>query len=167
MPNEVSKSQLFLARLVVVLIVAFVVGGLLWYGVSADERARLWQNLFERPDGPMVFRFFLQPTMGAIAAWRDGVADARTGRSPFLWGAITDPAERRTRFNEALIATSRIILLGLVMDIVYQAIVFKTFFPGEAVIFALALAFVPYVLMRGLFARGARWWWDRQKGSLR
>ena len=101
--------------------------------------------------------------MGAIAAWRAGLVDARTGRSPFLWGAITDPAERRARFDEALVATSRIILLGLVMDTIYQAIVFRMFFPGEAVIFALALAFLPYVILRGLFARGARWWFGRQK----
>jgi len=143
---------------VLVLIAAFTIAGLFWYGLSADERARLWYNLVGRQDGPMTFRYFLQPTMGAIAAWRAGLMDARTGRSPFLWGAITNPAERRARFDEALIATSRIILLGLAMDIIYQAIVFGTFFPGEAVIFALALAFVPYVILRGLFARGARWW---------
>src|SRR5512137_839561 len=87
MAKAVTKSQVFLARLVVVLMVAFVVGGLVWYGFSAEERARLWQNLFDRPGGPMVFRFFLQPTMAAIAAWRDGVKDARTGRSPFFQGA--------------------------------------------------------------------------------
>jgi len=163
MPTEVSQSQVLLARIVLVLIVTFAIAGLVWYGISADERARLWYNLVGRKDGPMTFRYFLQPTMGAIAAWRAGLVDARTGRSPFLWGAITDPAERRARFDEALIATSRIILLGLVMDIIYQAIVLDYFFPGEAVIVALALAFLPYVILRGLFARGARWWLGRQK----
>jgi len=158
MTKPATRPQLVLARVVLVLIAAFTIAGLFWYGLSADERARLWYNLVGRQDGPMTFRYFLQPTMGAIAAWRAGLMDARTGRSPFLWGAITNPAERRARFDEALIATSRIILLGLAMDIIYQAIVFGTFFPGEAVIFALALAFVPYVILRGLFARGARWW---------
>jgi hypothetical protein len=157
----VSKSQVFLARLVLALIVAFLVGGLLWYGFSAEVRARLWQNLFDRPDGPMVFRFFLQPTMAAIAAWRDGVNDARTGRSPFFVGALTDPAQRTIRLNEALVATARIILLGLVMDGIYQAIEFNYFHPAEAVIIALALAFVPYLLLRGLIARAARRWFSR------
>lgn len=165
MTKPVSKSQRTLARVVIVLIIAFTIAGLVWYGVSEEERARLWQNLFERKAGPMTFRYFLQPTMGAIAAWRDAKVDVATGRSPFLWGAITDPAERRARFDEALIATSRIILLGLVMDIIYQAIVFRTFFPFEAVLFALALAFVPYVVLRGLFARGIRGWSHRQPGS--
>jgi hypothetical protein len=161
MTQQPSKSQVRLARLVVVLIVIFVVCGLVWYGFSAEARARLWQNLFDRPGGPMVFRFYLQPTMAAIAAWRDGVKDARTGRSPFVQGALTDPAQRAVRLNEALVATARIILLGLVMDGIYQAIEFETFHPAEAVIIALVLAFVPYLLLRGLVARAARRWFSR------
>jgi hypothetical protein len=146
---------------VVVLMVAFVIAGLIMYGFSAEARARLSQNLFDRPGGPMLFRFFLQPTMSMIAAWRDGVRDARTGRSPFFVGALTDPAQRLVRLNEALVATARIILLGLVMDGIYQAIEFETFHPAEAVIIALVLAFVPYLLLRGLIARAARRWFGR------
>jgi len=78
MTKPISRVQLFTARLVVGLIVAFVLGGLLWYGFSGEVRMRMWRNLIERPDGPMLFRFFLQPAMAAIAAWRDGVADARS-----------------------------------------------------------------------------------------
>jgi hypothetical protein len=164
MTQLASKSQIRLARLVVVLSVTFVVFGLIWYGFSAEVRARLWQNLFDRPGGPMVFRFFLQPTMAAIAAWRDGVHDARTGRSPFFMGAIADPAQRAVRLNEALVATARIILLGLVMDGIYQAIEFDTFHPAEAVIIALVLAFLPYLLLRGLIARAAGLWFSRGPG---
>ena len=167
MVKEVTKSQVFLARLVVVLIVVFVVAGLLWYGFSAEVRARIAQNLFERPGGPMVFRFFLQPTMAAIAAWRDGLNDARSGRTPFFAGALMEPAQRAVRLNEALVATARIILLGLVMDGIYQAIEFKYFHPAEAVIIALLLAFVPYVVMRGLIARAARRWFSRGQDSQR
>jgi hypothetical protein len=60
--------------------------------------------------------------------------------------------------REGIIATSRIILLGLAMDAIYQAIVLKTFYPGETVIIAILLAFVPYALLRGPAARLARWW---------
>jgi hypothetical protein len=160
MAKEVTKSQVLLARLVLGLLAGFVAGGLLWYGFSEEVRTRMWQNLFERPGGPMVFRFFLQPTMAAIAAWRDGIYDARSGRTPFFAGALTDPRQRTVRLNEALVATARIILLGLVMDGIYQAIEFKSFHPVEAVIIALLLAFVPYVLLRGLIARAARRWFS-------
>jgi hypothetical protein len=42
------------------------------------------------------------------------------------------------------------------MDVIYQAIALKTFYPGEAVIVALTLAFLPYLLLRGPVARIAR-----------
>ena len=51
------------------------------------------------------------------------------------------------------------------MDVIYQFIVFDTFHPAEAVIIALLLAFVPYLLLRGPIARVARWWLGR--GSAR
>jgi hypothetical protein len=106
----------------------------------------------------MTFRFILQPIMVTIAAVRDGLRDARTGRSPFLWTMLTQPAKVQGRLNEGLIATARIILLGLVMDVIYQAIVFETFHPVEAVLIAILLAFVPYLLLRGPVTRLARWW---------
>ena len=83
MTEQISKYKLALARLVVVLMLVFIVLGLAWYGFSADVRVRIWQNLFERPGGPMVFRFILQPIMASIAAFRDGLKDARSGRAPF------------------------------------------------------------------------------------
>ena len=113
----------------------------------------------------MTFRFILQPLMAAIAALHDGVKDAQTGRSPYLWTLLTSPAERGGRLREGLIATARIILLGFGMDAIYQATVLKTFYPGEAVIIAILLAFVPYLLLRGPLARVARWWFARRSAG--
>jgi hypothetical protein len=157
MAEAASKTKIFLARLVVVLLIAFVAAGLAWYGFSAEVRARIWQNLLDRPSGPMTFRFILQPIMAAIAALYDGVKDARTGRSPYLWTMLTNPAKLGGRLHEGLISTARVMLLGLCMDVIYQAIEFKTFHPAEAAIIALLLAYVPYLLIRGPVARLARW----------
>jgi len=165
MTEEVSRSKLFLARLVIVLMVAFVAIGLAQYGFSAEVRARVWQNLLERAGGPMTFRFILQPIMATIAAFLDGVKDARAGRAPFWETVLTHPAQRAGRLQEAVIATARIILLGLVMDAIYQFIEFKTFHPAEAVIIALLLAFVPYVALRGIISRIARGWLGRQSSG--
>lgn len=44
------------------------------------------------------------------------------------------------------------------MDAIYQIFVLKSFRPVQAVIIALLLAFIPYVLLRGPAARIARWW---------
>jgi hypothetical protein len=53
------------------------------------------------------------------------------------------------------------------MDAIYQATVLKTFYPGEAVIVAILLAFVPYLLLRGPVARVARWWLARNSTGSR
>ncbi len=158
MTETVSKTKILLARFVVALMLAFVVLGAVLYGFSAEVFERIWQNMLNRTGGPMTFRFFLQPIMASIAALYDGIKDARAGRSYYLWTILTDPAKRGGRLHEGLIATARVILLGLCMDVIYQLIEFETFHPAEAVIIALLLAFVPYVLLRGPVARIARWW---------
>jgi len=158
MTQTPTKTQILLARLAAGLIVAFAVLGVAMYGFSAEVRQRIWQNLLDRPSGPMTFRFFLQPIMASIAAWRDGVKDAREGRSPYFWTILTHPMQAAGRLDEGVIATARVILLGLVMDVLYQRLVFETFHPGEAAIISILLAFVPYLLLRGPITRLAAWW---------
>lgn len=145
------------AHFVVVLLATLLCLGLILYGFSAAARHRFWQDLMARPGGPMAFRFILQPVMAAIAAIRDGVKDARLRRSPYLWAVLFNPEARGSRVWEGMIATARIIFLGLVMDMIYQFIVLKTFYPGQAVVVALLLAFLPYMFFRGPVARLARW----------
>jgi hypothetical protein len=161
MTVTVSKAKLFLARLVIVPMVAFVVLGVVLHGFSVTEFKRIWQNLLDRPSGPMTFRFILQPIMATIAALFDGVKDARSGRTAYLWAILTNSAKRGVRLHEGLISTARVILLGLCMDLIYQYIAFDTFHPAEAATIAGLLAFVPYLLLRGPIARVARWWLGR------
>lgn len=158
MTETPSKRQLVLARLTIILLVALSAVALVRYGISAEARDVFWRDIRDRPGGPMTFRFILQPVMAAFAALRDGLKDARAGRSPYLWTVLANPAERTGRLYEGLTSTAQIILLGLGMDAIYQFIVLKTFYPGQAAIVALVLAFFPYVLLRGPIARIARWW---------
>jgi hypothetical protein len=152
-----TKNQILLARLVVAIIIAFLIAGALTYGFSAEVRQRTWHDLLQRPDEVMRFRFILQPAMAVLAALHDGIQDAKLGRSPYLWTLLNSAAERSGRLAEGVIATARILLLGLCMDTVYQLIVFKTFYPAQAVIVAIVLGFIPYLLLRGPIARIARW----------
>jgi len=156
-PSSATNGQILLARLVVALLVAFVLAGLALYGLSWEVHDRIWQNLVDRPGGPMTFRFILQPCMAAIAAIRDGVKDAKSDHPPYLWSMVTDGKRRWDLLGQGVIATARVLLLGLVMDAVYQWIVLKTFYPGEAAIMAIALAFIPYLVLRGPIDRLARW----------
>jgi hypothetical protein len=155
MAESPTRRQILIARIVMVLLVAMILADLVVHGFIPDFE-RVWRNVAARPGGPMTFRFALQPAMAIIAALRDGIRDARAGRWPYLWTLVHDPTQRMSRLNDGVISTERIILLGLVMDTIYQITVLKTFYPGEAVIVALALAFVPYVLLRGPIARASR-----------
>lgn len=130
-----------------------------------DLLSRIWENLIARPGGPLSFRFILQPIMATVMAVRDGIKDAPTGRSPYFWTVLHDSQARGARLQEGLSATARILALGLLMDAIYQIWVLGTFYPTEAAIVALALAFVPYLLIRGPAARLARWWQNRASPS--
>jgi hypothetical protein len=147
-----------LSKFVVAVAIVLIAAGVFWHGAAENVVERMWANLIARPSGPMSFRFVLQPSMAAIFAIHDGLRDARSGRSPFLWTILREPQKRIERLDEGLNATARIILIGLAMDVIYQRIEFATFYPVEALIIALLLAFLPYVLIRGPVARIARRW---------
>lgn len=114
---------------------------------------RFWFDLVARPSEAMSFRFMLQPVMAAIAAWKDGGRDAASGRSPYFWTVLTDGEQGGDRLREGLRATGMILAIGLAMDLVYQALVLGHYYPVEAIVVAVTLAFVPYLLLRGPFAR--------------
>jgi tryptophan-rich sensory protein len=157
MANTVQRQQLgLLAKLVVTALVLLVVAGGIWHGITVATFKRIWYQELARPSGPMKFRFVLQPVMAAIFAIRDGIKDAKTGRIPFLWAMFYRPGRRIERLEEALNATARIMLLGLGMDVIYQYVVLDRYYPAEAVIIAIVLAFIPYAILRGPVARIAR-----------
>ncbi|CCB66835.1 MULTISPECIES: hypothetical protein [unclassified Hyphomicrobium] len=158
MTSQTSSGSSVLAQAVVLASAALILLGLFWYGVSGEVFKRQWQDFTGRPSGPMSFRFILQPTMAMMAALHDGINDARLGRSPYFWTVLTNAQKRPGRLREGIISTARIVLLGLVMDAIYQFKVLGTFYPAEAVIIAVVLAFVPYLLIRGPVARIARRW---------
>jgi hypothetical protein len=158
MSDARTQELNFLAKLVIVVAIALVVAGSLWYGLTFKAIERFWRDLLERPEGSMRLRFMLQSTMAAIAALRDGLKDARSGRAPYFMTVLRNPQERVGLLNEALNATARIIAIGLGMDVIYQAFLLKTFYPDEALVVALLLGFVPYLIFRGLVARV---WRDR------
>ncbi|HEV2099157.1 MAG TPA: hypothetical protein VGR45_09555 [Stellaceae bacterium] len=158
MTAETTQQQRLgvLAKLVFAALVALIIAGGVWHGITVANAERIWVQELARPSGPMKFRFILQPIMAAIVAVRDGIKDARTGRMAFLWAMLYRPGRRVERLEEALNATARIILLGLVIDAIYQYIVLDQFYPVEAVIIAVVLCFVPYAIIRGPVARVVR-----------
>jgi hypothetical protein len=124
---------------------------------------RFWDQLIARESGPLAFRLILQPIMVTILAIRHGLKDAREGRPLYTWTILTDPAHRASYLREGLKSVSRVVIFALVMDAIYQFIVLRRFYPGEALVIAFVVAVVPYLLIRGPAARLARRW--NQRGA--
>ena len=147
-----------LAKVVIAIAVILVVSGILLYGLNFATIERVFRQLVARAGAPLSFRFILQPAMAAFAAIHDARRDARLGRPPFLWTMLHRPGARIRRLREAANATARIMLLGMVIDAIYQMLELHRFYPAEAVVIALVLAFLPYVVLRGLVLRVLRRW---------
>lgn len=115
--------------------------------------ARIWNDLSARPDGPLALRFYFQPAVATLLAVRDGLKDARGERTPYFWAILFHPEQRADRLREGLKAVGKVMILAVVLDAVYQLKVLGRLYPGEALIVAFLLAYVPYLLIRGPVAR--------------
>jgi hypothetical protein len=121
-----------------------------------DYFLRLWNDFGARVTGPMSFRLLMQPTMATIFAIRDGLKDAKTGRPPYFYSVFTDATHRRTMLSEGWHAVVKVFTLAVILDALFQLIVFRWIYPLEVVFIALLLAFLPYLLARGPINRIAR-----------
>ena len=128
---------------------------------AVDLAVRFWDEMIARPAGPMKFRFVLQPIVASALAIRDGMKDAHLERTPYFWTMVSDPARRRKRFVEGVRAVSRVLLIGAVMDMIYQYVALGGFRPLQTVAIALFLAFLPYVIVRGPATRVERYFLHR------
>ena len=125
--------------------------------------ARMLGHLHDRVGGPMSLRLVLQPTMAAFFAIRAGLQDARMDRPAYFWALLTEPTHRRDMLREGWKAVAKVSAMAVIIDAIYQIVQLRWLYPGEALIVAVILAFVPYLLIRGPAGRIARWW--RQRSS--
>jgi hypothetical protein len=121
-----------------------------------DIWMRIVENLSDRVTGPMKFRLFLQPVMASIFAVMSGLKDAKAGNPPYFWSLLTEPAHRTDMLKDGWKSVGKVFVLAIVLDVVYQIIVQRFVYPGEALIVAFILAIVPYLILRGLVTRIAR-----------
>ena len=119
---------------------------------------QIWEMLIGRDHGPLAFRIIVQPTVAALFAIRAGLRDAREGRSAYGWTVTTDPAQRKQLIWEGWHDVGRVFIAAVLIDVIYELIVFRWVYPGQPLIVATVLALPPYFLVRGLANRFARYW---------
>jgi hypothetical protein len=117
---------------------------------------RIVEDLFARLDGPLHFRFIVQPLMATIFAVIDGVKDAKAGKPAYFWALFSIPEYRKELVKEGWKSVGKICILAIILDVIYQMKVHSAVYAGELLIVAFALAIVPYVVVRGPINRIVR-----------
>ena len=121
--------------------------------------SRIWNDMVARIGGPMKFRIILQPLVSLYFAYKAGKRDAKTGSVPFFWGLIFNTGDRKSLAVQGWKDVGKVFIVAIVIDIIYQLILIfsketqSSFYPFESIIVAFILAFIPYLLFRGLFNR--------------
>jgi hypothetical protein len=118
--------------------------------------ARVWEHLSGRVDGPLGFRFLLQPAAAAILAVRAGLRDAANDRPAFLWAALAGTVRRADLAREAVKDIGAVWMFACVLDTIFQVVEFGRVYPGETLLVASLLAVLPYAVIRGPVQRLAQ-----------
>ncbi|MGB4852479.1 MAG: hypothetical protein WBQ38_09200 [Ignavibacteria bacterium] len=118
-----------------------------------DLITRIFDNLGLKTEGPMKFRFILQPIVSLIFAVKAGLRDSKSGEVPYFWGLVSGKGERKDLLKEGWKDVGKLFVIALLLDIIAQIIILKTVYPFEAVITAIILAFIPYIIFRGIVNR--------------
>jgi hypothetical protein len=110
-------------------------------------------ELPQRFVGPGWFRFFLQPAIALVLGVRSGLADARAGNPPYLFGLIFAAGRRGELLHSGLAAIRNLLAMGIILDVVFQWVLYRSVHPGAALLVGPILVGGPYVLSRALTNR--------------
>jgi hypothetical protein len=111
------------------------------------------EELPQRFTGPGRMRFILQPVLAILLGVRGGLADARAGNPPYLFGLIFHAGRRRELMQSGMAAISTLLAMGIILDVVFQFILYRSVHPGAALVVGPILICLPYALSRALTNR--------------
>ncbi len=121
-------------------------------GVYLFSQAFL-EDIPKRLAGPGRFRFILQPAVAVILGILGGLADARAGRLPYLYGVLFHRGLRFELMKSALETVANLVLMGILLDAVFQWIILGVSHPGAALVVGPLLIVLPYTVARSLANR--------------
>jgi hypothetical protein len=121
-------------------------------GIYLFSRAFL-EDIPRRFYGPGRFRFVLQPLAACILGILNGLADARAGAPPYFYGVLVHRGLRHGLVKHGLSTVANLILMGILMDAVFQRIILGVVHPGAALVLGPVFICVPYALARSLSNR--------------
>lgn len=113
------------------------------------------EDIPRRLAGPGRFRFILQPLLAAILGVRAGREDARAGRPAYMTGVLLHPLRQKDQVASAFRSIANLLLMGILMDSLFQWVILGTSYPGAALVVGPVLIALPYSLARDIANRSA------------
>jgi len=88
---------------------------------------------------------------------RGGLADAKAGNPPYLFGLLFDAGRRKELLRSGAESIRTLLALGIILDVVFQLVLYRSVHPGAALLVGPILICFPYALSRALTTRLTRW----------
>ena len=114
------------------------------------------EELPRRFSGPGRLRFILQPLVAILLGVRSGLADAKSGQSPYVFTLLFHGHKRKELLRSGITAIGHVLAIGILLDAVAQFLIYKQIHPGAALVIGPLLVGIPYASVRGLTLRLAR-----------
>jgi hypothetical protein len=124
-------------------------------GIYLFSRA-FFEDIPRRLTGPGRFRFVVQPLIAVILGIRGGLADAKVGMPPYLVVVLFHSELRGEVVRSGFRTVINLLLMGILLDAVFQRIILGVSHPGAALVVGPVLIGLPYALARALSNRLAR-----------
>jgi hypothetical protein len=167
MSQTLSKVAGFLKlrgkTIVTVLALLVIAAAIPFAIVDTIEKGRVYlfssqflEELPQRFSGSGRLRFILQPLLAILLGVRGGMADAKVGNPPYLFGLLFAAGQRRELLRSAGEAIGILLAMGIIFDVVFQLVLYREVHPGAALLIGPILICTPYALSRALTNRLAR-----------
>ena len=163
MCSEAKNLKLRRDTIVTVLVLLAIAIALPFAIIDTFEKGRVYifsrqflEELPRRFTGPGRFRFILQPVTAILLGIRGGLRDAKAGHPPYLFGLLFGAERRGELLRSGVAAIRNLLALGIIMDIVFQLVLYHSVHPGAALLVGPILICFPYALSRALTTRMAR-----------
>ena len=145
-----------LAFLVIAIALPFAIVDTIETGRVYVFSRQFLEELPQRFTGPGRFRFILQPMVAIVLGIRGGLADAKAGNPPYLFGLLFGAGRRRELLRSGVATIRNLLAMGIIMDIVFQLILYRSVHPGAALVIGPIFICFPYAVSRALTTRVTR-----------
>jgi len=147
---------LVLALLVIAIAVPFAIVDTIETGRVYVFSKEFLEEFPRRFSGPGRLRFILQPVIAIVLGIRGGLADAKAGNPPYLLGLLLGAGRRVELLRTGAEAIGTLIAMGIILDVVFQLVLYQSVHPGAALVVGPILICLPYAASRALATRVMR-----------